>query len=246
MFHHAKEVYRPSGLFAEPAHFSEFASMLTFLNSRFFAVKIKLIIFTIIAMLLSTSTIGLIIAFILLFRVIIHFLRGRIAFGICCLIISIIVLFSYIILNPQIADQYKTRITLEGSSAYIRVLRGFKVFHASNPIEKGLGTGLANVGILTQKYDKWLIDYGIEWDKAKQNMNAIGYDLLSLGFFQLIFWYFALLYILSKQARSFWFLPTILIFIFTTDLRFGSPGLPLLIYTGAYLFPNINSNEAYI
>lgn len=213
--------YRFSGLFSEPAHFSQYISIallvLLFYNFDNFKIskfkKTTTSIIFIFALLLNGSGTGFAM---IIFVMILYFINnekknlGSLLLKLTVYVIGIIFL-TYIITNESLnvgLDRIMSFSDL--SSGNIRVLRPFYVFDSLPALSKVIGVGYAN-------YSEYVINSSLatayELSIGSAWTNTLGYILVGSGFLGFIFYLSFILY-LFKNTKHFYRYLVILIAVF--------------------------------
>lgn len=219
--------YRFSGLFSEPAHFSQYiaiALMVTifykpesFIMSK--SIRIFISIIFILALLLNGSGTGFAMILFILVLVILNRNDESLKIKLLKIIfLFLVITFLLYIGSHQILTTGLSRIlsSSELSSGNIRVLRPFYIFNSLPILSKFIGVGYAN-------YSEYVIssslvtDYEMSLNSAWTN--TIGYILVGSGIIGFSFYIFFIFYLLRNTKYLYKYLVVmIILFSFFTEL----------------------------
>lgn len=174
--------FRPAAYFSEPSYMAEIV-LLDLFNNLFRKRNLKMALFDIIALALSTSGLGIVFGFGLLVAWAISqkLVRNSIINFLIKIMLSMTFAVGlYLFLNYSGENAIINRI-LRGSTLSERTLRAFEIYSKLQPGEQIFGIGMQNLTSYLNYHPLVLINQGVGALVNKEFAQSFGYILLSLG-----------------------------------------------------------------
>lgn len=252
MIAHQSDLDRNSGLFLEPAHYSDF--MIIVLTFYLFKEKMsrKDIIYSIaitISILLSQSATGYALMTIVLayWLFVYHLKKSKYKFLFLSFAVALVAVLVVVVSSNEglmeVFGRYnelsgETNDSVHGTSSYVRVLRGYIPFFESDTLHQLLGSGLGCLLGFVKAHPS--SDYLALTTFTPDWVNGLQYLIISTGIIGALI-YFSQLYKIGKKTsmlgKAF---IVVLILLFLSANSFFSQGMILFIIVKEKLYKYVN------
>ena len=213
--------YRPSGLFSEPSHFSNYFSIIIFIELFINKNKKNAFLFTIIN-LLTTSNNGILLSASIWIYYIIKSFDWKMI--IVFTISTLIILNTNSILLNTVMER-----ALDGGSIAARVYRAFEIEKTMDFAQKNLGVGLQNVSSYTAK-NQIITQYDEEGARYTEFMATFFYFFLASGRIGGIAFIIMIVILLINSTQRYRFIVIMFLILCLTSNMFTSYTWILYMY----------------
>lgn len=174
--------FRPSGFFSEPSYFAEIC-LIDIFYCLFKKRNLKVVLIEVIALALSTSSLGIVFAYSLfvIWACTQKITRNRyIDFLIKAIMISVLLAAIILFVGYQGDNAIILRIQ-KGATIKQRTLRSFEIFGKLDDVHKFFGIGMQNLTRYLNEYSITLVNDGVDTIVNKEFAQSFGYILCTLG-----------------------------------------------------------------